>query len=142
MSKWLLVKPPVRKWDTHGNGAWQAARGKRLHNGIDYACMPDSEVLAVTSGTVTKLGFPYSLDDPKKKHLRYVQITDPADFAVRYFYVLPTVTVGDEILEGTPIGLSQSLDSVYPGITPHVHLEVKDPSGTFVNPETYLRQAQ
>ena len=81
----MKVIAPVRDHDTFGSGLFGASRdgGKRTHSGIDFACYPGSIVLACSSGTVTKLGYPYG-DDP---HYRYVEVTDHDLRRFRYFYV-------------------------------------------------------
>jgi hypothetical protein len=54
---------------------------------------------------------------------------------VRVFYVEPFLALGDYVDVNTVIGESQLLGDRYPGITEHVHLEIKDPNGEFVNPK-------
>jgi len=83
---------------------------------------------------VTKLGWPYvgNFD------IRYVQISCEK-YRYRVFYVSPTVAVGDTVELGDIIGAAQSLKQLYPGITDHVHLEVKDPDGAFVDPTPLLQ---
>lgn len=129
----MLIKPPPRTADTHGMGHYHAPRGNRLHNGIDVACWAGSEVLAIHPGKVTKLGYPYA----DKPQYRYVQVTDPNGRDFRYFYVEPGVRVGDDILQHEAIGIAQDLQPVYPGITPHIHVEIKD-SGDFIDPTGFV----
>jgi murein DD-endopeptidase MepM/ murein hydrolase activator NlpD len=138
--------------DSWGSGHFQAARGNHKHKGIDIVCPPDSEVLAVTGGTVTRIGFPYvqeptpagfkSEDDRRrfllKADYRYVEVTTPGGRRVRYFYVDPAVKVGDKVAEGRILGSAQSLQPVYPGITDHYHFEVLTPSGAVVDPYKFL----
>lgn len=133
----LYVSPPIRGYDKHGSGHYQAPRGDRKHNGIDFSVYPDSMVLSIKAGHVSKIGYPYDPNDHKKRHFRYVQITDDQGFDARYFYVMPLVAVGQYIPAGAILGQSQKLSDVYPGITDHVHFEVKK-GGAFVNPLDYL----
>ena len=130
----MIIKAPTREADIHGMGHYHAPRGRRLHNGIDKAVWPKSIVLAIHPGTVTKLGYPYA------DHLeyRYVEVTNPQGLRFRYFYVEPMVDVGDIILQHQEIGTVQDLESLYPGITPHVHFEIKDEQGNFVDPCDYV----
>lgn len=120
---------PVRGQDRQGSGAWHASRdgGKRKHNGVDFAVAKYSTVLNGVKGTVTKIGYPYNPSDKKKGHLRYIEITTDDKIAVRYFYVQPekTIEVGQTICPGEKLGACQDLESIYPGMTNHVHLSVK-----------------
>jgi len=136
----MLIKPPVRTVDNWGQGYYGAPRGSRKHKGIDFACLPDSEVLAERAGMVTKIGFPYDDDDDHdgKPDFTYVEIGDVENNKARYFYVKPSVSPGDIVRSGQVIGVIQSLENKYPGITPHLHFEVKDGDGKFFDPSEYL----
>lgn len=109
--------------DPFGHGGFGARRdgGARIHEGVDYAAVADQAVTAPISGFVTKIGFAYAGDTS----LRFVEITNPAiGYVARAFYVEPTVRVGDALRLGDTIGRAKSLQSHYPGITDHVHLEI------------------
>lgn len=135
----LTTRIPMRGTDAHGNGDYLAPRaGNRQHNGIDLACYPGTIVCAIRPGEVTKIGYPYDpAKHPEKGHLRYIQVTDPAGYALRYFYVQALATVGDIVETGQPIGVSQALGDIYPGITEHVHFEVKR-GAAFMDPRNFL----
>jgi len=141
----MKVRPPVRKLDKWGDGTFGAPRSKKVngktkkyfHKGVDFACYPGSVVCAVKPGIVTKLGYPYPPDDPKRGHFRYVQVTDENDYNARYFYIYPMVKVGDKIERGDDLGASQTFQRLYPGIADHVHLEVVH-FGNYINPMDYL----
>lgn len=121
---------PIRGDDEHGSGAWHAPRGNRLHNAVDYSCLPTTEICSPVSGTVTKLGHPYGDD----LSYRYVQITVPGGDCHRVFYVEPITLVGEEVIaHQTPIGIAQDLTTRYPGITNHVHYEIKR-GDEYINP--------
>jgi len=132
----LRIIAPVRDHDTFGSGLYGASRdgGKRTHSGIDFACYPGSIILASSSGTVTKLGYPYK-DDPT---YRYVEVTDHDLRRFRYFYVKPSVSMNQMIIKGGAIGKSQELNRRYPGITEHVHLEIKDQNNEFLDPNDFI----
>lgn len=136
----FTIIPPTRKQDTWGSGAYNASRdgGKRRHLGIDYACLPDSVILAATAGVVTKIGFPYyDSVNTHKNHFKYVQVTTGLGYVIRYMYISPLVELGDSISKGTPLGISQDLRDVYIGITPHVHVGIKQGS-IVIDPEEYF----
>lgn len=127
----IKLTTPERGTDNFGSGAFGASRGSKKHRGVDFAAQPGSRVHAVLGGTVTKLGTAYR-DTPNYK---YVQVTDVDGNDWRYFYVKPGVVVGDDIHPDDFIGIVQDLDSRYRGITPHIHLEVINPDGEYVNPK-------
>ncbi len=126
----IPTKLKQRISDKWGAGYYQAPRGDRTHNGIDYECPPGSTVLCPIDGLVTKLGYAYSDD----LSFRYIQISTENGYDYRVFYVSPLVLEGDKVLKDMPIGFSQNLDDRYPEITPHIHLEIKY-KGSFINPE-------
>ena len=130
----IKIEPPIRGTDKHGSGAFGASRGSRTHNGVDLACYKDSIIGSPCEGVVTKRGFPYSQDDQRKHHLRYVEITDKYDRKHRVFYAFPSVEAGDLVFVGMDIGVSQGLADIYPGITDHIHYEIIE-DGEYINPE-------
>jgi len=132
----ILAGLPTRGTDTHGSGKWMAPRGSRKHKGVDFACYPDTEIYSGSAGQVTKLGYPYA----DKLQYRYVEVTTPQGIKYRYFYVKPSVEVGNKVDKGTLLGLAQDLTDTYPGITNHVHFEVMDLEGKKVNPWAYLEK--
>jgi len=134
----VKIIAPLRESDSYGSGHFGASRGNRKHNGKDYACYPKSKILSPVEGKVTKIGYPYG-DDPS---FRYVQITTKEGYNVRVFYVEQIVFVGSLVNQDDVIGLSQKLGDRYPadkdhplGITDHIHLEIKDLQGKYVNPD-------
>lgn len=133
----MIIKAPIRGIDTYGSGAFGAPRGGRTHNGIDIACYKGSQVLSQCDGVVTKIGYPYDPGDDRKGHLRYVQVTDAAGRNFRYFYVNSTVKINDVVLQNDVIGITQGLVDIYPGITDHVHVEIKY-NNNYLNPEDFL----
>ena len=129
----IKIIPPDRGQDVHGSGAYLASRGSRTHNGVDKACLVGSVVLSCSVGLVTKIGIVYS--DPEKTRFRYVQVTNPLGYDLRFFYLDPLVSVGDEIGRDQPLGTVQELP--YGGITPHFHFEVKK-DGKYIDPNKFL----
>lgn len=135
----ITLKTPQRGTDKHGCGAYHAPRGNRLHNGEDLAAWPGSFVIADELGNVTKIGYPYNPTDPKKGHLRFVELTTQLGYRLRYFYIEPLVCVGDSMAPGHPLGTVQDLQAVFgPDMTPHIHLEVIHPDGDYMDPKLYF----
>lgn len=131
--------PIIRGRDSQGAGYYGASRGNRRHNGIDCCSnageerilLPGDPVRAMNDGMVTKLGYPYADD----LSYRYVQVTDAKGRDHRYFYVLPTVEIGDRVQQGDMLGTLQEL--TYEGIEQHYHFEVKY-RGSFLDPVQVL----
>lgn len=136
----MQIKPPyvIRSTDRYGMGYFKAPRqGGRLHKGIDPCCKVGDEILSVSCGVVTKIGFPYSQavadaswsQEQRSKHeakkaRRYVEVTDLRGLRVRYFYVNPKVAVGDTVHKDTLLGIAQGVGEALPGIIEHFHFEV------------------
>ena len=127
----------ARGVDGYGSGAFGAVRdnGHRTHKGTDFVVAPGDDVYAPLSGVITAIGFAYS-DDAT---LHFVEVTDQSlQLVTRVFYVEPLVTIGQNVLAGDVIGVAQSLLSRYPQITNHVHVEITDGRGSFLNPATVV----
>lgn len=137
----MKITPPIRGRDSHGSGAFGASRvSARIHKGVDLACYAGSLIYSLTPGKVTKLGYPHDPSNIKKGHLRYVQVThEGKDY--RYFYVSPSVRVGDEVRKDDVIGMAQGLLKIYPGITDHIHFEIKLQDGSFEDPTPLIKGA-
>lgn len=137
----MKVIMPIRGQDNWGSGGFGDSRSdkegvKYTHPGVDYCCAPNSKVLAVKGGRVTKLGYTYGDD----LSFRYVEVTDASGLRARYFYVEPSVEEGEIIYHGQILGHSQKLGERYPEITEHVHFEVID-GDNFIDPNMYYLRA-
>lgn len=128
-----LHKMQARKCDSQGCGHFGASRGDRKHNGIDLACMAGTAISSPVGGMVSKVGYPYGDD----LSFRYVEI-DGMGYSFRMFYVDPLVREGQKVYKGDVLGVCQSLMQRYPGITDHIHFEIKDDHGDFVDPTPVL----
>ena len=132
----MLIKPKVRQ-DLMGSGEYGAPRGSRTHKGIDFVVAKENEVITHVTGVVTKIGYPYAQKFDTKKNklksaLRYVEITKEqrvddklCQVKHRFFYLNPSVRLGDAVEAGTCIGTAQDLKAIY-GLTMknHCHYEV------------------
>lgn len=133
----FIVEPVIRS-DKAGDGSFGANRGRRVHTGVDFVCTPNRDVYSPVDGRITKLGYPYGDD----LSWRYVEVMDEEDYRHRLFYVKPAdVAVGDWVDAGDVIGLAQDISKRYPSqekpMTPHVHYEIMDEEGVFVDPEAF-----
>jgi murein DD-endopeptidase MepM/ murein hydrolase activator NlpD len=123
----------LRQPDKFGSGFFGASRGDRSHNGIDLEAIIGTQIESPLKGVVTKLGWPYA--QPERSHIRYVEVTDPSkEYRFRFFYTQPVVEVGDEIEIGDVLGVSQLLSTMYPGITEHIHFEIKNSKDEYIDP--------
>lgn len=124
--------------DGRGCGNFGASRdsGTRTHPGTVYVATRGQDVRAVTGGTISKIGYPYSDD----LSFRYVEINAGNGYVAREFYVEPATGIvrGATVSPGDVIGTNQSLGRRYPGITDHVHVEIRY-NGNLVNPATLSR---
>lgn len=129
-------------------------RGGRLHKGVDIKCSDGSDVLAPFDVTIEGSLIVYN--DPNKKaideginlsgegqstaHLVTDCVIDPgfdsmtewlrlcpAGLCFKLFYVRPDRTSGT-VRKGQRIGTMLPMQSVYPGITSHVHVQMCDRS--------------
>lgn len=123
--------------DPWGKGHFGAPRNGRTHNGQDYCCPTGAHVLSPVTGVVTKVGFPYGDD----LAFRYVQVTDSEGYEHRVFYLEPLVKHGEDVPEGSVLGLSQDLSRRYRGILQHVHYEIRY-RGEFIDPEALCLSTQ
>jgi murein DD-endopeptidase MepM/ murein hydrolase activator NlpD len=123
--------------DAFGSGEYGASRGSRTHVGVDYACSAGASIASPVDGEVTKLGYPYGDD----LSYRYVEVTAANGAKHRVFYCEPSVSVSDLVSVGDKIGEAQDIAKRYntadKQMNNHVHYEIKDVYGNFVNPETY-----
>lgn len=127
----------IRGCDKFGCGHFGAKRGDRLHRGIDLVVLSGEPFASLCSGKITKLGYVYKGD----MTLRYVEVTTRSGQAWRFHYLKPSVKVGDAVSVGTILGTVQSLQSRYPGITDHVHFEVIEPGGGYLDPTPFVEEA-
>ena len=121
--------------DSAGEGHFGAPRGTRSHVGEDSLCTPGAGILSPCNGTVTKHGYCYNGDFK----YRYVEITEQCGLRHRLFYVLPCWQLLDACTVNDVVGIAQDISERYPGkgMKPHVHYEIKDQTGAYVDPEDY-----
>lgn len=143
----MYIRPDIRN-DKQGQGHFGAprknSRGSYEHQGIDFCAPFECPIYSHVDGVVTKIGRPYYYGTPKNKkerlknELRYVQVTDDNEIKHRFFYVEPSVSIGDVIPKGGCIGIAQNLEKIYKGMDNHIHLECKDKHNNILDPNEYL----
>ena len=125
----------VRGCDSQGCGSYGAERDYGPHQAADYEAIPGQDVVAVTDGVVTKVGYPYGDD----LSYRFIQIETPDGYLVRQLYTSPAAGIakGASVSAGQSIGNYQGLGTRYPGITEHVHVDIRH-NGQLINPTTVI----
>ena len=120
----------IRTHDRWGEGHYGASRGGRTHNGIDIVISPHRPLYAWDDIRLERIANPYA-NDARYSGAKYKW----GDFEVKVFYFHPIVQ--DFFSKGDIIGVSGDLTAKYPGITPHIHFEMRL-KGEIINPEKYL----
>jgi RHS repeat-associated protein len=124
----------IRGCDSQGCGHFGANRRYGPHRGADYETTAGQQVVAPHSGRV-RVGHPYRDD------LSYylIEIQGPRGHVVRSLYVSPAdgISTGGTVRAGQVIGTAQDLTPRYPGITNHVHVDIRH-GRDFIDPTTLI----
>lgn len=139
-----VVVPPVYTWPVKGDIvspfslevlAYDETMGDwRTHSGVDIFAQPGTRVLAMSSGTVSRV---YT-----DELMGSTVVIDHGEGLVSYYHNLtasPTVSEGDEVVTGTVIGAVGDTAIAESGRPSHLHLEVSL-DGRAVDPVDYLPQ--
>uniref|UniRef100_A0A3Q2XJQ4 Leukocyte cell-derived chemotaxin-2-like n=1 Tax=Hippocampus comes TaxID=109280 RepID=A0A3Q2XJQ4_HIPCM len=114
-----------RTSDIFGQGHYGAPRSGRPHQGLDITCEDGSEVYAPFDLTINR-GLTVYTDSTKAAINKGLEIQGE-DLCVMLFYVDPDKTSG-QVSKGQRLGILMPMQSVYPGITSHVHVQLCDRS--------------
>lgn len=90
--------------------------------------MPNETVSSPVTGRVSRIVVAYA-----NTNYRGVEIETPDGLKVKVLYVDPSVSVGDIVSAGEPIGDAQDISERYVGITNHVHVEMQQ-FGELIDP--------
>ncbi|KAG7271181.1 hypothetical protein CRUP_034696, partial [Coryphaenoides rupestris] len=122
-----------RTSDGFGEGRFGARREGRTHQGLDIVCSDGADVYAPFDVEVTGSLRVYA--DPTNVKLainKGINLRGEG-LCVKLFYVNP-VQLSGRIAKGQKIGTMLPMQSVYRGITSHVHVQLcdrTDPTGYF-----------
>uniref|UniRef100_A0A8C8SIS6 M23ase beta-sheet core domain-containing protein n=1 Tax=Pelusios castaneus TaxID=367368 RepID=A0A8C8SIS6_9SAUR len=113
----------IRGCDGYGCGHYGAPRkskdgSRRQHKGVDVVCSDGSTVFAPFSGTIERQVIPYKQNNAINNG---VQLRG-SGFCVKLLYIKPVKYRG-QIKKGDKIGVMLPMQSVYRGMTSHVHVE-------------------
>jgi leukocyte cell-derived chemotaxin-2 len=126
----------ARQRDKWGFGSFGAGRGGRPHQGVDFAVRAGDDVLSPVDGLILRPAAPYK-DDPRFDGV-VIEGSGPwTGVEVKIFYVAGERS--GSIKAGERIGRAQNVASKYPGITNHVHLEVRV-GGRLLTPDAAYHQ--
>ncbi|WP_041661127.1 D-alanyl-D-alanine carboxypeptidase family protein [Acaryochloris marina] len=116
-------------------------RSLGFHRGIDYGTPIGSEIRASDGGVVTAV----KVDCPQQGHLEsrcgggygnFVFIQHSSGYVTVYGHLSATnVQIGDPVKQGQVIALSGNSGRT---TGPHLHFEIRDPSGQRLNPANFL----
>lgn len=121
-----------RRMDRFGAGHYGASRGKRKHNGLDIETAPGEEIYSPIHGDVVRQAFPYA-NDLSYGGVVIRGVGQYAEYEVKLFYVQGLIC--GRVSAGSTVATAQNLGAKYPGITNHVHMEVRC-RGTLLDPTT------
>jgi len=119
----------TRGCDVWGCGNFGASRTHGSHNGVDIILKPGESFKSPVSGQAFRVAKPYA-DHPEYSGLA---LQDNDGNIWKFFYINPIPTPS-WVSKGQSLGTGQDLGKLYPGITPHVHVEVKNVQGNYINP--------
>lgn len=137
--KWAeMVGPDRIRTDRAGLGTFGAPRGHRTHQGTDLVVQPGAPVYSPISGIYVRTGQPYASGGPYRLA---VLSGEGLQVKVMYLQPLPGMVPGVPVKRGQLIGYAQDVSARYPGqgMTPHIHVEVRQTVGDrLLNPEQLL----
>ena len=130
------VKGPqmIRREDRWGCGAFDAPRGERRHRGIDIVANPDQALFSPITGRIVRVAEPYD-DEPRYNGLLMEGLGEWAGLELKLFY-LDHFDLGP-IKQGDPLGTAQDIAVRYPGITGHIHVELRR-EGQLIDPTPFF----
>ena len=130
----IMISPTglgIRGYDKWGSGAFGAPRGNHVHEGVDFICVPGQDIYAPSNGKIVREAHPYAGD---LKWSGCLLITDYMEVKMFYMRLLRNMVLPISVIQGDIIGTAQNIADKYPGITPHVHLQVGN-----LNPEVLFK---
>jgi len=124
IAKNIVENQKTRVKDKYGSGQYGASRdaGTRMHKGIDIIVSPNEKIFCPIKGSIIREAMPYQ-NDPSYKGLVIKGSDAWTGYELKIFYVEGLFSGSAN--ESQEIGFAQNLTTKYPGITNHIHLEVK-----------------
>ncbi|XP_074519718.1 leukocyte cell-derived chemotaxin-2-like [Halichoeres trimaculatus] len=116
----------MRTSDIWGYGHYGARREDGTHTGVDIVCEDGSVVYAPFDVTLVR-GLIIYLNKPERDPVNNGLMMRGEGLCVKLFYIEPDKTTGT-VLKGERIGKMMRMQSVWPGMTSHVHVQLCDKS--------------
>ena len=122
----IILNPTggVTRNDSYGQGFFGAPRGAGDHRGTDFTLPqgPGQAVLAPITGRFDRIAYPYP-DDTETMG----GVFSNRDITIKMFYFKPDESLlRCKVTMGQVVGVAQDISLLYPGMTPHIHLQVGD----------------
>lgn len=117
-------------WGSGKFGAPRSSGGRRYaHQGLDVECRPGNPVTAPVTGILVREARPYA--GPYSGVL-----IDAGWCRVKLFYFEPDRSLfGTLVQQGQVLGVAQDVATPrYPGMTPHIHTEIRGADNELINP--------
>lgn len=120
----IVLNQQSRVRDKFGSGQYGASRdsGIRTHNGLDIIVTPGEKIYSPFTGNIIREAMPYR-NDPSYLGIVLQGVDQWVGYEIKIFYVVGIFS--GRASESQEIGSAQDLTVKYPGITNHIHLEVK-----------------
>lgn len=120
--------------DGYGSGQYGSSRdgGTRTHDGIDIIVTAGEDISSPIKGTIVREAVPYG-SDPNYKGVVIKGTDEWVGYEIKIFYAEGLFSGKANLSQ--KIGVAQSISAKYPGITDHIHLEVRV-AGVLVDPFT------
>ncbi len=125
----------LRGHDEWGSGAFGAPRGDHSHRGIDMRVAPGDAIYAPFDGLIVREAIPYD-DDDRFSGLLLRGVDAWQGFEIKIFYMHCTHSLG-QVPGGELVGIAQNIALRYPGITNHIHVELRK-DGNLQDPTPFL----
>lgn len=120
---------PIRQNDDFGAGYFGASRGSRPHLGVDYIVNEGEVVYAPCNMDTFNVSYPYAFDVSDSyvlKGARFSTKINGVNFDGRLWYFTPDSNLfGTDVKQGQRIGVAQTLNHRYEGITDHLHFQLR-----------------
>lgn len=114
----------VRKSDNWGSGAFGSSRGNRPHLGIDLVYSPDEQVRAPFAMSINRVSYPYA--SSPYSGIAFTATSNSIDYDGRLWYFEPNDDIiGKTVRKGQVLGFAQQINSKYPGMINHLHLQLE-----------------
>jgi len=118
----------IRASDRWGEGNFGKPRGMRKHLGLDFAIQPNMPVyFPFKEGIITRVARPY-VQDKRYSGCRIEAEDAGLEYICKLFYFNPDInliTYKDTLVKWDVIGFANDLNSRYPDIINHVHIQVR-----------------